>query len=493
MLDSRARGAPRLWVLLRENDFALQSSSARLALMQPPLHGLLVLPVLATQVCAQAPSPNPGARGGEELERRIDGYLSAHVEASDFSGTVLLAKDGDPIFLESYGLANREWGIPNAADTKFRIGSITKPFTAVLVLQLREEGLLGLEDSICEYIERCPDNWATVTLRHLLTHTSGLPSHDRHPEWQAHRMVPHTAEQILDYGRGAPLAFEHGEGFRYNNFGYYLLGLVIERVTGQKYEEALKQRVLTPSGMADTGVDWSHTIIPRRAAGYDGRGSALRNTPPLHMQGFLGSGSLYSTALDLLEWDQALYGDRLLSGESKASMWEPVREGHAAGWEVTGPSTQTFGHVRHAHSGGINGFGACLVRVPEPRLTAVVLANNESTPATDMANAILAIYYGQEVEMPAARTVAAVDPATYEAYVGGYRLPSGAVMTIARDGERLFAEVVGPGRFELLPESEARFFSDTPEVTIEFTVRDGLATQLVLNYAGRDRAAQRVE
>lgn len=461
--------------------------------MQQSRSGLLLLLALATPVCGQTTSPEPGPQSAEELERRLDGYVSAHVEASDFSGTVLLAKDGDPLFLKSYGLANRGWGIPNAADTKFRIGSITKSFTAMLVLQLREEGRLGLEDSISEYIERCPDTWKPVTLRHLLTHTSGLPSHDRHPEWQAHRMVPHTAEQILDYVRDAPLGFKPGEGFRYNNGGYYLLGLVIERVTGQKYEEALEQRVLAPSGMTDTGYDWPHAIIPKRASGYDGRGSALRKTPPLDMQGFLGSGSLYSTALDLLKWDQMLYGDRLLSLESKELMWEPVREGYALGWEVTGPSTQTFGHTRHAHSGGINGFGACFVRVPEPRLTAVVFSNNESTPATVMTDAILAIYYGQEVEMPVAQTIAGVDPAIYEQYIGGYRLPSGAVMTISRDGERLFAEAVGPGRFELLPESETRFFSDTPEVTIEFSVKDGKATQLVLNYAGRDRIAKRVE
>ncbi len=461
--------------------------------MQQSRHGFLVLLALTTPVYGQTASPEPGTLSAEELERRIEGYVSAHVGAGDFSGTVLLAKNGDPLFLKSYGLANREWEIPNAADTKFRIGSITKPFTAMLVLQLRQEGRLELEDSICEYIEGCPDTWEHVTLHHLLTHTSGLLSHDRNPEWQAHKMVPHTAEQILDYVRDAPLAFEPGEDFRYSNFGYYLLGLVIERVTGQKYEEALKKRVLAPSGMTDTGYDWPHTVLPKRASGYDGRGSALRNTPPLDMQGLLGSGSLYSTALDLLKWDRMLFGDQLLSEDSKWLMWEPVREGYAAGWDVAGPSPHTFGHTRHAHSGGINGFGACFVRVPEPRLTAVVLSNNESTPATVMTDAILAIYYGQEVEIPVARTIAEVDPAIYEQYIGGYRLPSGAVMTISRDGERLFAEAVGPGRFELLPDSETRFFSDSPEVTIEFSVKDGKATQFVLNFAGRDRVAGRVE
>lgn len=461
--------------------------------MERTRYGLFLLLALTTPVCGQTASPEPGTLSAEELERRIDGYVSAHLAASDFSGTVLLAKDGEPLFLKSYGLANREWEIPNAADTKFRIGSITKPLTATLVLLLREEGRLELEDSICEYIERCPDTWKNVTLRHLLTHTSGLRSHDRHPEWQAHKMVPHTAEKILDYVRDAPLTFVPGQGFRYNNFGYYLLGLVIERVTGQKYEEALKKRVLAPSGMTDTGYDWTRSIVPKRASGYDGRGSAVRNTPPLDMQGFLASGSLYSTALDMLKWDQMLYGDQLLSEQSKELMWEHVREGYAVGWYVTGPSTQTFGHIRHSHSGGINGFGACFVRVPEPRLTAVVLSNNESTPATVMADAILAIYYGQEVEMPVARTIAVVDAAIYERYIGGYRLPAGVVMTISRDGKRLFAEVAGPGRFELLPESEMRFSSDTPEVTIEFSVEDGKATQLILNYAGRDRVAKRVE
>jgi CubicO group peptidase (beta-lactamase class C family) len=428
-----------------------------------------------------------------ELTKRIDEYVTAYVNVNDFSGSVLLARDGKPLFLKSYGYANREWQIPNAPDTRFRIGSITKQFTSMLIMQLREQGKLKLEDPVCLYVNRCPDAWKPVTIHHLLTHTSGIPSHTRSPAWQARNMVPHTTDQVVDYVRDLPLQSAPGQRFAYNNFGYYLLGMVVEKVTGRKYEDALQSQILGPLGLTGTGYDWPGTIIPKRASGYDGRGAALRNTPAIDMQSTLGSGAMYSTVLDLLKWDQALYGDQLLPEAPKKIMWTPALDNYACGWEIAAPSPKTDGQARMSHSGGINGFGANLIRVPQLRLTAIVLSNNESTPATVMSNEILAIYGGHTVTLPVARPVATVDPAVYDRYAGKYQLPSGALLTIAREGSKLYAEVTGPGKFELIPESETRFFSDTPEATIAFTVANGAVTQLVLNVNGRDRIARRVQ
>ena len=446
--------------------------------------------VLTTTMAGQ--SPAPGTLSVAELTRRIDDYVTAYVKVNDFSGNVVLARDGKPLFLKSYGLANREWQIPNAPDTKFRIGSITKQFTSMLIMQLREQRKLKLEDSICTYIARCPDAWKPVTLQHLLTHTSGIVSHTSVPAWQAKNMMPHTTEQVVDYVRDLPLRSKPGERFVYNNFGYYLLGMVVEKVTGTKYEDALKAQILTPLGMRDTGYDWPDTILPKRAAGYDGRAATLRNTRAIDMQSTLGSGAMYSTAPDMLKWDQALYGDKLLPDAAKRMMWTPVLDNYAFGWEIAPASEKTFGQSRMSHSGGINGFGANFIRVPELRLTSIVMSNNEAIPATVMSNEILAIYYDQPVKLPVPRMVAKVAPAILDRYVGKYQLPSGAILTISREGTRLFGDVTGPGKFELTAESETKFVSDTPETTITFTVESGAATQLVLNLAGRDRIAKRV-
>ncbi|MDQ3171446.1 MAG: serine hydrolase [Acidobacteriota bacterium] len=443
-------------------------------------------------LCVAMP-PSVAAQTETDVTRRIDEYVSAHAATSDFSGVVLLAKDGKLLFLKSYGLASREWQVPNAPDTKFRIGSITKPFTAMLVMQLHARGELQPGDSICRFLSPCPDAWQPVTIHHLLTHTSGIRSHTSIPAWQARNMAPHTADEVVGYIRDLPLRSAPGARHAYNNSGYFLLGLVIEKVTGRKYEEVLKERILAPLGMIDSGYDWPGTIIPRRASGYDGRGATLRNTPSIDMHSVFASGAMYSTALDLLKWDQALYGETLLPDALKSTMWTPALDNYAYGWEIAAPSPKTFGHARMSHSGGINGFGANLIRVPEARLTAIVLSNNEAAPATLISNDILSIYYGTSVTPPAARAVATVDPANYDRYAGQYRLPSGAVLTISREGDKLFAHAPGPGTFELTPESDTRFFSDTPETTITFTVDGNVVTQLVLNLGGRDRIARRVQ
>lgn len=255
----------------------------------------------------------------------------------------------------------------------------------------------------------------------------------------------------------------------------------------------LTDYILAPLGMTDTGYDWDGTIIPKRASGYDGRRATLRNTPAIDMQSTLGSGGMYSTVLDLLKWDQALYGEKLLPESSKTIMWTPALDSYAYGWEIAAPSPRTQAQRRMSHSGGINGFAANFIRVPELKLTAIVLSNNESTPATVMSNEILAIYDNQPVKLPVARPVAKVDPAIYDRYAGKYQLPSGAVLTISREGSRLYAEVTGPGKFELTPESDTRFFSDTPEATIAFTLANGVVSQLVLNVSGRDRIARRMQ
>ena len=336
------------------------------------------------------------------LERKVDELLNAHAAVNSFSGSVLIAKDGKPLLAKGYGYANIEWQIPNTPQTKFRVGSITKQFTSMLIMQLREQGKVKLEDSVCVYVAPCPEAWRPVNLHHLLTHTSGIPTYTGQKAWREKMMVPLTTDQVMAFVRDLPLEWVPGEKYAYNNSGYFLLGLVVEKVTGKKYEDALSEMILTPLGLKDTGYDWSRTVLPKRASGYSGRGQALDNAAPLDMQQPYSAGSLYSTVEDLLKWDQALYATTLLPESAKSLMWTPFKNNYAYGWGIAEPDAKLFGgHKRVAHGGGINGFSSMIIRLPEPRLTFIVLSNNEGGNAANIARDLASIYFGQAYTIPA--------------------------------------------------------------------------------------------
>jgi len=287
---------------------------------------------------------------------------------------------------------------------------------------------------VCAYVAPCPDTWKPVTIHHLLTHTSGIPTYTALPEWRKVNMVPKTIDEMIGFFRDLPLQWVPGEKYAYNNSGYFLLGAVIEKAAGKKYEDVLREQIFAPLGMDDSGYDWSSTIVPRRAAGYQGRGPAITNADALDMQQPYAAGSLYSTVEDLLRWDQALYTERLLPAAAKRVMWTPFKENYAYGWSVPAPSARTFGHRRTAHAGGINGFSSMIIRVPDTNVTAIVLANNATSPSGQIAGDLLAIYFGQPYTVPAPRTVAKVDPNVFDQYVGRYQLTPTFIMTVTREG-----------------------------------------------------------
>src|SRR5919106_335056 len=246
----------------------------------------IVVGAASLHVREQSPPPatlagRPAPLDRATLEHRVDELLKAHIKVNRFSGAVLIATQGKPLVAKGYGYANVEWQIPNTTTTKFRIGSITKQFTSMIVMQLREQGKIKLEDSMCLYVTPCPDTWKPVTIHHLLTHTSGIPTYTGIKEWREINMVPKTTDQIIAFFRDLPLQWTPGEKYAYNNSGYFLLGVVIEKITGKKYEQALQEMILTPLGLTDTGYDWSTTIIPPRATGYTGKGASLANSPAL--------------------------------------------------------------------------------------------------------------------------------------------------------------------------------------------------------------------
>lgn len=448
-------------------------------------------------LCAQAPAPpapaQPAALDAAALSGKVDELMAGHVKANDFSGTILLARHGKPMVAKGYGYANIEWQIPNAVDTKFRIGSVTKGFTSMLIMQLREQGKLKVEDSVCAYVTPCPEAWKPVTIHHLLTHTSGIPSYTGLPAWREVMSVSRSTDQMVALFRDLPLQWTPGEKYAYNNSGYFLLGLVIEKITGKKYEQSLEEMILKPLGMTASGYDWPGPILPNRAAGYMGRGSAIRNTDYIDMQQPYAAGALYSTVGDLLKWDQALYGERLIPDAAKQTMWTAFKDGYAYGWRVSPPSPATFGHLQIVHSGGINGFSSMLIRVPDLNVTAIVLSNNMSVNAGAVARDLLALYFGQPYTVPAPRASVTVPSAKLESYTGRYELAPNFVIAVTKEGDRLTAQATGQGKFELFPESETRFVAKVTELSMTFvTGADGKVSHLLLRQGGKEVPAKKL-
>jgi CubicO group peptidase (beta-lactamase class C family) len=435
---------------------------------------------------AQAPLPvDPAA-----VAAKIDAYMQAQAAHNGFSGTVLVAREGKPVIVKGYGFANAEWQIPNTADTKFRVGSITKQFTSMVIMKLREQGKVKLEDSVCVFVAPCPETWKPVTIHHLLTHTSGIPSYTGLAEWRKVNMQPKTVDEMIGFFRDLPLQWTPGEKYAYNNSGYFLLGAVIEKITGKKYEDALREMVLAPLGLKNTGYDWPATIIPKRASGYAGLGAAMVNAPALDMQQPYAAGSLYSTVEDLLAWDQALYTETLLPAAAKEKMWTPVLQNYAYGWNIREASPQTFGYKRILHGGGINGFSAMLIRVPDVRVTAIVLSNNSTNSSSTVANDLLAIYFGQPYSQPKPPITLSV--AILDRYVGQYEMGPGETLTISRDGARLFAQPTTGNKVELFAESETKFFAKGAPIGMTFVVpATGNVVEAVLHLNG-DRTLKKV-
>ena len=357
------------------------------------------------------------AAHGEELTPKFEEYMKNCVTIKHFSGAVLVAKDNATLFAKGYGFANAEHEVPNTPRTKFRLGSITKQFTAMAILILAERGKLKLDDPVGKYIDDSPKAWEGVTIHHLLTHTSGMPSYTDDFTYGLRMMMPETVKTMIARFRDKPLDFKPGEKFHYSNSGYFLLGAIIEKVSGERYESFLKKVIFDPLGMHDTGYDHAATVLPGRASGYTLAGDGLRNAEYLDMSQPFSAGSLYSTVEDLARWDRALGDGKLISKESYAKMYSPAKNDYAYGWMVA----TIKGRKLIAHGGGINGFVSEILRYPDQKLCVVVLCNVLPQNAGQVAHDLAAIAFGEPYEMPKVRKVAKIDPTTYDAYVGRYQ------------------------------------------------------------------------
>ncbi len=335
--------------------------------------------------------------GFSQATAKLEEYLTA-VTKQGFSGTVSIARDGKTLFSKGYGLANREWDLPNTPQTKFRLGSITKQFTASAIMLLQERGKLGTQDPICKYIDNCPAAWNEITVHQLLNHTSGIPSYTNSPEYLAKMTMPETVPTMINRFRDKPLEFKPGEKYKYNNSGYFLLGAIIEKLSGEKYEAFLQKNFFDPLGMRNTGYDRPRTILKYRATGYSRENEQPVNSRYLDMDQPYAAGSLYSTVEDMLLWNEALYGGKAVSMKSLEAMTTPGLNDYGYGLVIK----QVLNRKQVSHGGGINGFNTYLVWFPQEKLSVVVLRNQDfGAPGPGkIAEVMAAIVLGEKYELP---------------------------------------------------------------------------------------------
>jgi CubicO group peptidase (beta-lactamase class C family) len=406
----------------------------------------IVLAILAQASSAQAPA--------DHFQQVVQPYVDAQM----FMGSVLVAKDGKAVFSKSYGMADLEWSVPNSPTTRFNIASMTKQFTAASILLLEDRGKLKTDDLVKKYLPDTPASWDKITIYHLLTHTSGISD-------DAARYEPGPPEKLTF--RNKPLNSQPGEQWAYTNLGYIVLGYLIEKISGQTYEEFVQQNIFKPLGMNDSGLMSFVTIIPRRASGYWPGSNGIENAERPDPRIGFSAGSLYSTTEDLLRWEEGLFGGKLLSPASLRKMTTPFKSDYACGLHVN----RADGHLKIEHDGNNIGFNSDMAYFPEDRLAVIVLANLNGTVTGEMTKALAAVAHLETPPTPSVHKEISLPTEVLARYAGTYQFPR-FILQMAPERNHLLVKYDNGATLAVFPESETKFFSKPWPVEYEFSKND---------------------
>ncbi|UCE25472.1 MAG: serine hydrolase, partial [Candidatus Zixiibacteriota bacterium] len=429
----------------------------------------------------------------QTLNERLDEYLTAAQRVLRFTGAVIVAKDGEIVLSQGYGMADRADSIPNTPDTKYLLASITKQFTAAGILQLVERKQLSLNHPVSKYLPDYPKKVGDrVTIYHLLTHTSGIAEYTTQPQFGEIYLKPATHEEVVATFKDIPLQIEPGSEWRYSNSGYYLLGLIIEEVSGEPYGEYIRKHIFEPLGMQNSGYPQGWIDFPGLATGYtfDSTGNLIPaeivyNTLPY------AAGGLYSTVNDMAKWDAGLRNGRVLGESSLSKMFTPFKWRYALGWEID----TLFGHTWAYHGGQGAGFCTAFMRFVDDPFCVAVLSNSDAGNVDRIAFELAAIAYGEPYDIPVTKTPITIDNATLDDYVGVYELDPDRHHLVTREGDSLFVSEVGGKRSLLMAEAEDKFlYARNYCHTITF-VRDtaGKVVEHIFHHRGSDERALRIE
>lgn len=386
------------------------------------------------------------------LVQKFEELLEPLYPADQPGAAIIVVRDGDVLFRKGYGMANLELGVSIEPHMVFRLGSITKQFTAVCILMLMEQGKLSLQDDLARFLPDYPTGGRTITIEHLLTHTSGIKSYTDMPEWLPLWRRDMAADEIIDLFKDQPFEFEPGENFKYNNSGYILLGAIIEKTSGMKYAEFVQKNIFEPLRMIHSLYDETERIVPGRVAGYSKGTDGFVNAAYVSMSQPYAAGSLASSVDDLALWEAALNANKLLRRETLALAFKPgmlnngVETGYGYGWLVF--EHEGFQFIQH--NGGIHGFTANGVRVPAEKVYVAVLTNSDApeTPPSTVASKLAALAIGHPIVEP--EHIELFEDALDE-YVAVYQISENEERMITRQGTQMYSQRNGGVRIEIYP------------------------------------------
>ncbi len=455
---------------------------------------------------------NAAAAQSLDIAAEIDRYLTARTQLGRFNGAVLVAKDGRVIFRKGYGFADIEKRVPYTPEARHEVASITKMFTSMAALQLRDKGKLKLEDPICNYLTDCPEAWRPVTIQHLMRHTSGIPDYEEKLELFSPKHVefmirPDATDLIYANAKKLPLDFKPGEKFHYSNTAYIVLAHVIQKVSGRPFNKFVEKNILKPAGMKDSGMFAASKPPENFAAGYSSEslgwekilpgvsltGGHLKKVPQISLQAPAGDAALYSTVDDLYKWSLIMDGGgKLVSAKTAQEIFTPGLEGYGYGWFID----KSFERTRLSHTGGLPGYASDLTKFPEEKLTIVIFSNIDNVRTSRVKRDITAMVLGKLWDMPVSGNVAALTPEQFAKLLGNYKMSDGATLRIFKDPEpnSLLAAHI-PDRYMagLIPMSATEFYMPLTEGRAIFTLdADGRAVKVNMRYNGEDHTGERI-
>ncbi len=425
----------------------------------------------------------------KQIVNDIDSYLSAQFKNNQPGCAILVATKGQLLYKKGFGLANMEWNIPIATNTVFQIGSVTKLFTALGILQLAEKQKLSLKDSIQKFIPTFPSKGHAITIEHLLTHTSGIKDYVtmNHPDPNVMRRDFKTLE-VIDFFKNEPLEFMPGTKSSYSSSGTFLLGYIIEVVSGIPYGQYVEENVFKPAGMSNSYYGDNSKVIPSRADSYTMEEGIYRNGDYRSMTLPYAAGALLSTVEDMFKWHQALHSNTLLGKNllTKANTAYELKDGTKGdfgyGWFVN--YVQVQGSPTLAHSGGISGFNSLVMYLPNEDVLVVVLSNFQDAKVQEITTNVATLAIGNKLTEDVH-----VDNRVLEAYIGRYEMTAKrSRIALIKEGEgKLIIEVVNEWKADLSATTQTIFNVKNvkPAATLEF-VKDetGKVTKFVINQGG---------
>ena len=426
----------------------------------------------------------------QEAVQKLDELIAAYAKIEKFNGSVLVAQKGSILLEKGYGYKNAAKKEMNDSKTIFQIGSITKQFTAAIILHLQEKKKLSIHDKLSKYFPALPFA-DSVTIENLLSHTSGIYNYTNNEDFMKTDAVkPASQEKIFALFKNKPLEFTPGSKFSYSNSGYMLLGYIIEKVTGKAYEKVMHELIFTPLQMNHTGFNFTDLQSPDKATGYFELTKTTK-TPATIVDSSVSfaAGAIYTTVGDLYKWDRSLYTEKIISKVSLKDAYTPRKEKYGFGWSID----SAYGKPVYQHGGGIFGFSTNILRQPQEDICIILLDNKGDGGLAKITEGLNAILHNQPYEIPKERKEITVDSILLKEYLGQYQLAPNFIITVTLESGKLMIQATGQGKGELFAEKENYFFLKVADIQVEFTKgTDGKTDKLLLYQNGQPSAAKKI-